>query len=142
MKKLSSIIVVDDDVAIGYLHEMVVRELDCTEHIHVFQNSAKAFDFVSQAMLYDGRDKGYERNDLILLDLDMPPPNGWEFLEQYAKLPEENRKRFAFVILTTVTNPADKERAEKNSDVLGFYNKPLTSSLLTEILRKYFSDRF
>jgi CheY-like chemotaxis protein len=141
MKKLSSVIVLDDDEATGYLHELVIRELNCAEHIHVFQSSAKAIDFISQAIMYDGRDKGFARNDIIFLDLNMPPISGWEFLKQYAQLPEENRKRFAIFILTSSTDTTDKAHAQTIPDVLGFYNKPLTKEMLTEILQKYFSDR-
>lgn len=142
MKKLSSIIIIDDDSSTTFLNETIIRDANCTEHIHVFQTAVKALDFLSQSLVYDGREKGFERNSLILLDLHMPPPDGWAFLKEYLLLPEANRKKYTVVILSSSVEIEDLERAKTISDVSDFYNKPLTHDMLMEILNKHFADHF
>ena len=142
MKKLSSIIIIDDDSSTTFLNETIIRDANCTEHIHVFQTAVKALDFLSQSFVYDGREKGFERNSLILLDLHMPPPDGWAFLKEYLLLPEANRKKYTVVILSSSVEIEDLERAKTISDVSDFYNKPLTHDMLMEILNKHFADHF
>ncbi len=142
MKKLSSIILIDDDSMTTFLNETIIRDAHCTENIHVFQTAVKALDFLSQSLIYDGREKGFERNSLILLDLHMPPPDGWAFLKEYLLLPETSRKKYTVVILSSSVEVEDLERAKTISDVSDFYNKPLTHEMLMEILNKHFADHF
>ncbi len=142
MQKLSSIILIDDDSMTTFLNETIIRDANCTENIHVFQTAVKALDFLSQSLIYEGREKGFERNSLILLDLHMPPPDGWAFLKDYLQLPEANRKKYTVVILSSSVEVGDLERAKSISDVSDFYNKPLTHEMLMEILRKHFADHF
>lgn len=142
MKKLSSIIIIDDDSLANFLNETIIRDADCTEYIHVFQTAVKGLDFLSQSLVYEGREKGFERNSLILLDLHMPPPDGWTFLKEYLQLPEVNRKKYTVIILSASINPEDLQRANSIADVSGFYNKPLTHDILMEILHKHFADHF
>lgn len=142
MKKLSSIIIIDDDSSTTFLNETIIRDAHCTENIHVLQTAVKALDFLSQSLIYEGREKGFERNSLILLDLHMPPPDGWAFLKEYLLLPEANRKKYTVVILSSSVEIEDLERAKTISDVSDFYNKPLTHDMLMEILNKHFADHF
>ena len=65
--------------------------------------------------------------------------NGWEFLEEYKKLPEEQKARMMVAMLTTSLNPADKKKAKGyKNEVLGFLNKPLTVENLYEIFDLFF----
>lgn len=61
--------------------------------------------------------------DLILLDLDMPLMDGWEFLEAFIKLPVA--KQVCVFILTSSIHPDDREKAKRYSVVKGFFSKPL-----------------
>jgi len=142
MKKLSSIILIDDDSITNFLNETIIRDAACCDHIHVFQTGVKALDFVSQSIVYEGREKGFEKNSLILLDLHMPPPDGWTFLKEYLLLAEVNRKKCTIVMLSASIDPIDLERAKTITDISGFYNKPLTPEMLMEILHKHFADHF
>ena len=70
----------------------------------------------------------------------MPAMNGWEFLEEYKKLPEEQKGKIVVVMLTASPNPDDEAKANSISDVRNYKNKPLSPVALNEILKEYFLD--
>jgi CheY-like chemotaxis protein len=74
---------------------------------------------------------------LILLDLNMPVMNGFEFLEAYQQYEEALKRGVAIVILTTSLNPKDIERV-KDKGVVEFLNKPLAQDKLKEVLETHF----
>ena len=68
----------------------------------------------------------------------MPGMNGWEFLEAYSQLSDQQRGHIVVMMLTTSLNPDDKLRADNYQGVNGFLSKPLTKDLLKEILETHF----
>ncbi|WP_223654442.1 response regulator [Hymenobacter psoromatis] len=61
--------------------------------------------------------------DLILLDLNMPVMDGWEFLDAFMKLPLT--KQVCVFVLTSSIHPDDREKAKHYGMVKGFFSKPL-----------------
>lgn len=71
--------------------------------------------------------------DVILLDINMPRMNGFEFLAAATDQLGATFARVVVVMLTTSLEPSDRERAKGFSAVRGFINKPLTAEHLSEI---------
>lgn len=130
IKKLSCILLVDDDRATNYLHELIIKRLDCTDKIIVKRDGVEALDFLSSKAA-DGC-----HPQLILLDINMPRMNGWEFLEEYVKLPSPQHA-VAVAILTSSLNPDDEAKAKKYY-IKTFKNKPLTTESMLAILKENF----
>ena len=74
--------------------------------------------------------------DIILLDVNMPRMNGFEFLDEYASLYQELKANTVVIMLTTSLNPSDRKKAEANPDVNGFISKPLEIENLLTIIEK------
>lgn len=83
--------------------------------------------------------KGLERAeipDLILLDINMPLMDGFEFLEVFSAYCNEHPDfvHAQIFILTSSDNPKDRETAQKHASVVGYLVKPVTLAQLKAIL--------
>ncbi|MEK6481713.1 response regulator [Catalinimonas sp. 4WD22] len=96
-----------------------VSSLEFTE----FNNAAEALQHLESR-----EDNNF---DIILLDLNMPEMNGWDFLEEYQKLPAHKANVY---ILTSSLDTRDKLRSKEYESVKGYFDKPLKSNYIAEIV--------
>ncbi|MBA2582767.1 MAG: response regulator [Bacteroidetes bacterium] len=129
-KKLNCILLVDDNAADNYFHKIIIKEMNFTENIEVALDGEQALTFVKK--------ENQIPPELIFLDINMPRMDGWDFLEAYRELSEEQKSDTIVIMLTTSLNPEDEKKAEQFAEVVGFKIKPLTVEMLTEILEQYF----
>lgn len=129
IKQLDCILLIDDDEPTNYLNKLTLEQMGCTRHIRVAQSGQAALDYLRNS---------FPRPDLIFLDINMPAMDGWEFMEEYKKLPEEQKADIVLIMLTTSLNPDDELRTLETPEIAGFENKPLKQDRLEKILNKYF----
>jgi CheY-like chemotaxis protein len=123
---------IDDDTITNFLNEMLINELAITKQLIVTTDGNKALEEI----------KTHQREgvlpDLILLDVNMPVLNGFEFLKKYNELDFSNHESPLIVMLTTSLNEGDKEKAKKLK-VNDYMSKPLTKENMLDLLLKYFN---
>jgi CheY-like chemotaxis protein len=71
--------------------------------------------------------------DLILLDINMPVMNGWEFLDELVALLPKMPQTLPVFMLSSTIDQADFDKADSFEIVKGFYSKPLTKENLEDI---------
>ncbi len=110
------VLIVDDDRMIKLVHKMMVLKSGlCTEPL-VFDEGKSAYDFlVSQHADFD--------NYLVLLDINMPIMNGWEFLD--AIQGKEFEKKLIVVMVTSSVDTGDRNKAKEYPQIIDFLEKPL-----------------
>lgn len=127
--RFKRILLVDDDQITNFLNENLLKDLNIAEHISVANDGQEALEFIKMNCLNGNAPQNC--TDIILLDLNMPVMDGFEFLEKYYELSMDTS--IAIFLLTTSSNQRDLERA-KNFDIKGYINKPLTEAKLREVL--------
>ena len=132
-RKLNCIMLVDDDIPTNFIHERIISEANYANNVVVARGGNKALDYLRLA-----DSEGKINPDLILLDINMPAMDGWEFLEAYEEQNFKSGGRAVIVILTTSLNPLDKEKARGQRNIKGFISKPLSEEKLNEIYNRYF----
>ena len=133
MRKLSSVLLVDDDQTTNYLSELLFKRLAVADKVLVALNGQEALNMLHEHCEHATGDCPA----LILLDVKMPVMDGFQFLEAYAKLPYMEQKAIVIVMLTTSLHPHDVERV-RQFDVAGLLNKPLTQEKIDDILQAHF----
>ncbi|MEM6646386.1 MAG: response regulator [Bacteroidota bacterium] len=135
---LDSVLLIDDNEADNFLHTLVIEEAGVTKSVTAVQSGQAALDYLTTV----AESGSYPQPDIIFLDINMPRMNGWEFLERYSTLADNQKADVVVVMLTTSLNPDDREAAEQNPAIRRFENKPLTEEALLRILEEHFPSRF
>lgn len=135
-RPIHCILLVDDDPDDNFIHQVVIEDSGLCENVRVVENGIQALNYLTQTEHPD-----YVKPDVILLDINMPGMNGFEFLEHYRQLPDEYRSSLVLMMLTTSINPADRWRTNGVPEVNGFQSKPLTQAMLQEIVERRLSEQ-
>jgi CheY-like chemotaxis protein len=135
--KLNCVLVIDDDEPTNFLTQMILEESGWVNHIRIAQNGPEALAYLSKCASSPSEE--FPSPDLILLDINMPAMDGWEFLEEYKKLGKA--ERIIIVMLTTSLFPEDKRKAERMEEISGFENKPFTMEKFKVIMESYFTSK-
>ncbi|MBC6609022.1 response regulator [Hymenobacter sp. BT188] len=131
MEKLPCILLVDDDPINNFLNQRLLEDLAIADQLMVALNGQEAFALLEQHC------PDAACPALILLDVNMPVMNGFEFLFSYQQLPLARREAIVIIMLTTSVNSQDVERGQQ-LHVADFLTKPLTKEKVREMLRKHF----
>lgn len=120
------LLIIDDDRVSTFITAWVAKDSGIFNDIQSVANGRKALDFFEEVC------KGAATApDLILVDLNMPVMNGFEFIERLKQLPFACKKSMSIVILSSSDNAIDVERARS----LGIKHYLLKSLSLKDLRR-------
>ena len=132
MKKIKLTYLIDDDEIYIFTTKKLINKVGFCEEIAVFQNGKEAID----AIKFTLRNKN-ELPDVILLDLNMPIMDGWQFLDEFIRIKSE--KQIKIYIVSSSVDPSDIERANTYNMVSNYIVKPISREKLHEITEKVFA---
>ena len=123
-----NIFIIDDDPISIFLTEMSLEKEGGQARLKSFQSAQQALEvleFQSTEVL----------PDIILLDLNMPEINGWQFLEAFRLLPAAKYQgKCAIHILTSSLDIVDIRKAHASELIKGIIHKPISSEDISVIL--------
>ena len=126
------VLLIDDDNATNFLNSWIIKKLNFSENIVIKKDGKQALDFLTTSV--NGQ---FPKPRLILLDINMPVMNGWEFMDNYKILTDQQRAKIVLVLLTTSRNSKDIAKSKEYPDITGYENKPLSIKKMENIIKKY-----
>lgn len=117
-----NLMIIDDDQVDQYLYKRIIKRSGVFTSTIMFSLATDALEHL--------RKTDRENIDLIVLDINMPRMDGFEFLEAATQEFGENLGSSIVVMMTTSLAPSDIERAKSFSVVADILNKPLTVEML------------
>ena len=141
MKKLNSILLVDDDATTNFYNEYLIKSMKICDNVHVSANGKEALEYIRDSKTFSSSEIVGDENfcNLILLDINMPIMDGFEFLEKYNEQANHTSHNVIICMLTTSLHSKDRNRAEQHPLVSGFISKPLLEKYLSGIINNNFS---
>ncbi|GAB2793902.1 CheY-like chemotaxis protein [Hymenobacter luteus] len=111
-------VLIDDDSTSIFLMRLLLQREEFADSITAFQSAQEALGYLQQA-------PPAHLPKVILLDLNMPVMNGWEFLEALQPAAPQVLSHTRIYILTSSLAQTDMTRAEQNPLVTRLIHKPL-----------------
>jgi len=114
LKPYRNIVLIDDDEVNNLLNRQFLTFNLPSATITTFQDGQLVLDYLTSGKI--------QKPDLILLDINMPEMNGWEFLHHFEKL----KLQCDVMMLSSSVHWDDIERSKNYKTVRCYIEKPLT----------------
>ncbi|WP_051907861.1 response regulator [Flavimarina sp. Hel_I_48] len=114
-----NLFLVDDQKITNFINMKIITMADICKNIHCYINPLQALEEIEE-----------KNPQFVLLDLNMPEIDGWEFLERLQTYKTDTK----VIILTSSTNNEDVQRAKTYNSVINYLIKPLDEKALKNAL--------
>lgn len=128
MKFEKSICIIDDDKIYQMLTKKMLVKLNTNYPIHQFYNGLNALNFLKESMA-----NGSVLPSIILLDINMPVMDGWEFLKAVEELLPRPRNLQIFLVTSSIA-AIDMDKAKNSKLVTKYIPKPIRPEILQQII--------
>lgn len=128
--KLDSILLIDDDTLNNMINERIIRHTNNSVEINSFTDAEIALKALDNQQIVP---------NMILLDINMPLMNGWDFLDIFQKTEIAKRSDCKLFLLSSSLDASDKEMAERYESVKGFITKPLSIEIFKSICNEHYN---
>jgi CheY-like chemotaxis protein len=139
---IRKVLCVDDDSISLTISQLLLKRTGFAEEVVTAIDGSDALDYFEKFFATDP-DPIAHAPELILLDINMPVMNGWEFLQSYVPLYADKLSGTRIVILSSTIDPEDFAMAKQYPVVVQFISKPLSIENLEELklndaMKEYF----
>lgn len=133
---VTNIMLIDDKSINLFIAQKIIKRSTQKTIIKSFESGIDALDFLKNL------DKPTTTEDrfiphIILLDINMPIMDGFQFLNEFDKIKNDDVKQICVYILSSSINPQEIKKASCEKCCKGFISKPLTVEKVDEVLKNY-----
>lgn len=113
------VLIVDDDQIVIFIQKKMISNNKIAPNPISFSKAEDALSYI-----VEDQKCPKEKEFLILLDINMPNMNGWDFLKCLES--HEQKSKYHVIMVTSSIDTKDKEKADNFSTVRYFIEKPIS----------------
>ncbi|SFG76752.1 response regulator [Pedobacter insulae] len=129
--ELKKIMLIDDNEIDLKINARIITLTKLFEEIIICQSGEESLDYLNKHM-----DNPEKLPNFILLDIQMPEMDGFDYLDHYKQLPATFTGSCPVAMLSSTLDFGDIKKAEANVYVVKLLKKPLMPMELAELINK------
>lgn len=123
-------ILIDDSKLDCFIGEKVIQSIERHISLSVFMDAKEALEFIKNREVD-------ENKTIVLVDIQMPLMTGFEFIECFEQMVDEDKQaNYAINLLSSSINENDMIKARSYKSVNDFLNKPIRKDTLRDMVDK------
>lgn len=132
-QKIKMACIIDDDKIYVNLVKKIIETKKLCDNLLMFKDGKDGIDYF-EALLQNI--DHHNIPEIILLDINMPIMDGWEFLERFTKIQNKFKKRITLYVVSSSINTSDVEKAKSLSSVENYLVKPVNIDELEAVFSR------
>jgi CheY-like chemotaxis protein len=141
MRKINNIVLIDDNKVDGFVNQRIISLVNSNVITKLFNSSVEALEYFNTSA-NSLKEHPLILTDLILLDINMPVMNGFEFLKTLSKTKTFLRNPIDVYFLSSSNNEEDITEALNIKFCSGYLIKPLTKEKIKTLLDNKKQNRY
>lgn len=127
-KQFERVMLVDDNETDNFISKRIIEITEFSDEVVIKNSGKSALEYIEEH-----QNDPIKLPDIIFLDINMPIVDGFVFLYEYDKFPDQVKSKCKIIILSSSDNRRDIDKIIDNDYVIKFITKPLTEIALDEI---------
>lgn len=124
-------IIIDDSRLDCFIAEKIIQNSGTFSSVKSFMEATEAYETIKN------KDEDADNNiTIIVLDIQMPVMNGFEFVSAFERLPQETQSKYAIFLFSSSINENDKNRLKNYPSIIRFYNKPISKETIAQMIEQ------
>jgi CheY-like chemotaxis protein len=107
-----------------------------SDELLVFLNGQEALDYFLPLV-----DTPEKLPDVILLDINMPVLDGWQFMDEFVRLKPNINKEITIYMVSSSVSELDIKKAKAYSEISDYVVKPMRSEDLLKMREKFNEEK-
>lgn len=128
MENKMKIMLVDDDSTFRFIFK---KQLEKDPTFEIQKEAVHGDDALAYLQSLRGGAESFP--DMIVLDINMPVMDGWQFLDAYAELSKKTGMNIPVCMLSSTINQMDFDKSKTYNAVKSFFTKPLTQEAMDKM---------
>ncbi|MGB4398585.1 MAG: response regulator [Daejeonella sp.] len=122
-------IIIDDSQLDCFIGEKIIQNSGTFSSIKSYTQPTEAFEEIKKSGPINE-----EPITIIVLDIQMPIMNGFQFVEAFEQLPKNIQSKYAIFMYSSSNNENDKNRMRNHPSIRKFYSKPISKEIIASIV--------
>lgn len=123
-----SVMVIDDNLIDLYIASRMITKNNFGKQVLKYSSAIEALKY-----LKENKAETSLLPDVIFVDIYMPAMSGFEFMEEYDKLPSSLKKHCKVFIISSSVDEEDVAKANSDKNIISMKEKPITKEFLNQL---------